>query len=218
MSYSAPPSTTTTFFVDTLSSTNQIGTAGTFAGAVSTQNNVSFKDITTIYEVSATTAASWFRFYLNSNETQSDIVGVTGGTNPAFTDLNTTSSGNNSVTSANKASLKNDYVAQSALNVFGSREAANLFNNRPSIESAYDTANTNVVGTANTAGAVSATKVTSSKEITEAIVLYNSERFALSYNAVIVANGIAAGDNAAGDAVGNGTGVFANGETVDATI
>lgn len=215
MSYSAPPSTTTTFFVDTLSSASQIGTAGTFAGSVSTQNNVSYKDITTIYEVAATTAASWFKFYLNSDDTASDIVGVTGGTDPVFT---TVTSSSNSITVANKTSLKNDYVAQSALNVFGSREAANLFNNRGDIETGYDSANTAVVDAANTAGAVSATKVTSSKEVTEAIVLYNSERFALSYNAVIVANGIAAGDNAAGDAVGNGTGVFANGETVDATI
>ena len=205
MSYSAPPSTTTTFFVDTLSSASQIGTAGTFAGSVSTQNNVSYKDITTIYEVAATTAASWFKFYLNSDDTASDIVGVTGGTDPVFT---TVTSSSNSITVANKTSLKNDYVAQSALNVFGSREAANLFNNRGDIETGYDSANTAVVDAANTAGAVSATKVTSSKEVTEAIVLYNSERFALSYNAVIVANGVAAGNNAAGSAVGNGTGVF----------
>ena len=215
MSYSAPPSTTTTFFVDTLSSASQIGTAGTFAGSVSTQNNVSYKDITTIYEVAATTAASWFKFYLNSDDTASDIVGVTGGTDPVFT---TVTSSSNSITVANKTSLKNDYVAQSALNVFGSREAANLFNNRGDIETGYDSANTAVVDAANTAGAVSATKVTSSKEVTEAIVLYNSERFALSYNAVIVANGVAAGNNAAGHAVGNGTGVFANGTTLDATI
>lgn len=204
VSYAAPSASNVTFYVSNLDSTATHGTAGTFAGAASTTGQVSYPDIVTVFNVSASTASTWFQFYTvpsndNDNSTGNDIVGVNSSTAPVFSSVN--SGVGNTTTQSNRNALQKDFVDTLAEHVFGSREAADLFNNQQTVKSSWDTAEAAAVTAANTsmdsatdgansgnasAQAAAATlSVNASKEVVEALLVNNSDRFGLQYNASI---------------------------------
>lgn len=204
VSYSAPSSSSVTFYISNLDSTATHGTAGTFAGSASTAGQVSYPDAVNVSNVSASTASTWFQFYTvptndNDNTTGNDIVGVNSSTVPVFTSVN--SGVSNSTTQSNRNALQKDFVDTLAEHVFGSREAADLFNNQQSIKSAWDTAEAAAVTAANTSmdsrtdgansgdssaqTAAATLSVSASKEVVEALLVNNSDRFGLQYNASI---------------------------------
>ena len=205
ISYSAPTADNTTFYVSTLDSTATHGTAGAFAGASSTQGDVSYSAITRIYNVSASSAASWFQFYTvtstdGDNSTGNEIVGADESTTAAFTSI--TSGVSNSNTSSDRNALQKDFVDTLAEHVFGSREAADLFSNQQAIKSAWDTAEAAAVTAANaTVNDTTANAKAASKELVEAMLVNHHDRFALQYNA----------------AFDTGTTSFATGTTSDIT-
>ena len=210
VSYSAPSASNVTFYISNLDSTATHGTAGTFAGAASTAGAVSYSTINTVFNISATSASTWFQFYTipqtagtnsenNTNSSGNDIVGVNSSTAPVFTSIN--SGVSNSTTQTNRNDLQKDFVDTLAEHVFGSREAADLFNNQANIKSGWDTAEAAAVTAANTsmdsatdganAGdssaqtAAATLSVNASKEVVEALLVNNSDRFGLQYNASI---------------------------------
>jgi hypothetical protein len=216
VSYSAPSSSNVTFYVSNLDSTATHGTAGTFAGAASSTGEVSYPDIVTLFNVSAATASTWFQFYTvpsndNDNSTGNDIVGVNSSSAPVFSSVN--SGVSNATTQTNRNSLQKDFVDTLAEHVFGSREAADLFNNQQTVKASWDTAEAAAVTAANTsmdsasdganAGDTSAQtaaatlSVNASKEVVEALLVNNSARFGLQYNASLSASG-ASGNFATG--------------------
>ena len=222
VSYSAPSSSSVTFYISNLDSTATHGTAGTFAGAASTAGAVSYPNINTVFNIAATSASTWFQFYTvpqtagtnsenNTNSSGNDIVGVNSSTAPVFTSVN--SGVSNSTTQTNRNDLQKDFVDTLAEHVFGSREAADLFNNQATIKSSWDTAEAAAVTAANTsmdsatdganAGdssaqtAAATLSVNASKEVVEALLVNNSDRFGLQYNANLSASG-ASGNFATG--------------------
>ena len=204
VSYGAPSASNVTFYISNLDSTATHGTAGTFAGASSSAGQVSYPNINTVFNVSHSTASTWFQFYTvptndNDNTTGNDIVGVNSSTAPVFTSVN--SGVSNTTTQTNRNALQKDFVDTLAEHVFGSREAADLFNNQQTIKSSWDTAEAAAVTAANTsmdsatnganAGdssaqtAAATLSVNASKEVVEALLVNNSDRFGLQYQASI---------------------------------
>ena len=204
VSYSAPSSSNVTFYVSNLDSTSTHGTAGTFAGASSSSGEVSYPDIVTLFNVSAATASTWFQFYTvpsndEDNSTGNDIVGVNSSSAPVFSSVN--SGVSNATTQTNRNALQKDFVDTLAEHVFGSREAADLFNNQQTVKSSWDTAETAAVTAANTSmdsasdgansgdtsaqTAAATLSVNASKEVVEALLVNNSDRFGLQYTASI---------------------------------
>lgn len=210
VSYSAPSASNVTFYISNLDSTATHGTAGAFSGSASSAGSVSYPNINTVFNIAATTASTWFQFYTvpqtagnnavnNANDSGNDIVGVNSSTAPVFTSVN--SGVSNSTTQTNRNDLQKDFVDTLAEHVFGSREAADLFNNQQTLKSSWDTAEAAAVTSANTSmdsatdGAnagnssaqttAAALSVTASKEVVEALLVNNSDRFGLQYNASI---------------------------------
>lgn len=204
VSYAAPSASNVTFYISNLDSTATHGTTGTFAGAASTTGQVSYPDAVNVSNVSASTASTWFQFYTvpandNDNTTGNDIVGVNSSTVPVFTSVN--SGVSNSTTQSNRNALQKDFVDTLAEHVFGSREAADLFNNQQTIKSSWDTAEAAAVTAANTSmdsrtdgansgdssaqTAAATLSVNASKEVVEALLVQNSDRFGLQYQAAI---------------------------------
>ena len=203
VSYSAPSADTQTFYVSNLDSTSTSGTAGAFTGGASSQAAVSYSSINTVANVSAATASTWFYFYTvtsndASNSSGNDIVGVNSDDAPVFTNVNSNVS-NDATNQSERNSLQKDFVDTLAEHVFGSREAADLFNNQSTVKSSWDTAEALTVTTANAsmdsasdgantgdAAAISAAatlSVAASKELTESILVAKFARFGLTYNA-----------------------------------
>jgi hypothetical protein len=118
---------------------------------------------------------------------------------PVFTSVN--SGVSNSTTQSNRNALQKDFVDTLAEHVFGSREAADLFNNQQTIKSSWDTAEAAAVTAANTSmdSRTDGANAGDSSAQTAAATLSvnNSDRFGLQYNASLSASG-ASGNFATG--------------------
>jgi hypothetical protein len=229
VSYAAPSADSVTFYVSNLDASATTGSAGTFTGGSSTQAEVSYSSINTVYNVTAATASTWFEFYTipqtggdqsanNTNSSGNDIVGVNSGTAPVFTSLN--SGVSNSTTQENRNNLQKDFVDTLAEHVFGSREAADLFNNQSTIKGGWDTAEAAAATAANTSAGTGTIAVDASKEICEAILVAKYARFGLAYNATTTgfSGGTSAGLTVTSGGSGTGakvTVIMTSGSTTD---
>ena len=199
VSYSAPAADSTTFFVDNLTGTAVASTAGLFAGAGTQQDEVSYGYITTVKNVTATTACSWFGFHTltenaGTNSTGNDIVGVDTGVVPAFTSINSdvATQGSGTGIETEYFRIQRDFLDTLSDHVFGHRDSADLFSNQEAVKDAWDTAEAAAVTNANNSmdtaanGASAATtSITASKELVEALLVSNSARFSLGYTATV---------------------------------
>jgi len=197
VSYSAPAADSTTFFVDNLTGTAVASTAGLFAGAGTQQDEVSYGYITTVKNVTATTACSWFGFHTltenaGTNSTGNDIVGVDTGVVPAFTSINSdvATQGSGTGIETEYFRIQRDFLDTLSDHVFGHRDSADLFSNQEAVKDAWDTAEAAAVTNANNSmdtanGASADTSITASKELVEALLVSNSARFSLGYTATV---------------------------------
>ena len=197
VSYSAPAADSTTFFVDNLTGTAVASTAGLFAGAGTQQDEVSYGYITTVKNVTATTACSWFGFHTltenaGTNSTGNDIVGVDTGVVPAFTSFNSdvATQGSGTGIETEYFRIQRDFLDTLSDHVFGHRDSADLFSNQEAVKDAWDTAEAAAVTNANNSmdtanGASADTSITASKELVEALLVSNSARFSLGYTATV---------------------------------
>jgi hypothetical protein len=197
VSYSAPAADSTTFFVDNLTGTATASIAGLFAGAGTQQDEVSYGFITTVKNVSAADASTWFGFHTltenaGTNSTGNDIVGVDTGVVPAFTSINSdvATQGSLSPIETEYFRIQRDFLDTLSDHVFGHRDSADLFSNQEAVKDAWDTAEAAAVTNANASmntsgGADENTSINASKELVEALLVSNSARFSLGYTATI---------------------------------
>jgi hypothetical protein len=197
VSYSAPAADSTTFFVDNLTGTAVASTAGLFAGAGTQQDEVSYGYITTVKNVTATTACSWFGFHTltenaGTNSTGNDIVGVDTGVVPVFTSINSdvATQGSSTPIETEYFRIQRDFLDTLSDHVFGHRDSADLFSNQEAVKDAWDTAEAAAVTNANdsmdtASGASADTSISASKELVEALLVSNSARFSLGYTATV---------------------------------
>ena len=197
VSYSAPAADSTTFFVDNLTGTAVASTAGLFAGTGTQQDEVSYGYITTVKNVTATTACSWFGFHTltenaGTNSTGNDIVGVDTGVVPAFTSINSdvATQGSSTPIETEYFRIQRDFLDTLSDHVFGHRDSADLFSNQEAVKDAWDTAEAAAVTNANDSmdtanGASADTSISASKELVEALLVSNSARFSLGYTATV---------------------------------
>lgn len=199
VSYSAPAADSTTFFVDNLTGTATASIAGLFAGAGTQQDEVSYGFITTVKNVTAALASTWFGFHTltenaDTNSTGNDIVGVDTGVVPVFTSINSdvAATGTGTTIETEYFRIQRDFLDTLSDHVFGHRDSADLFSNQEAVKNAWDTAEAAAVTNANdsmdTAGGATAaadTSINASKELVEALLVSNSARFSLGYTATV---------------------------------
>ncbi len=186
VSYNAPASSTTTFYLSTLDEYAQadVMTSGVYQGETSVQNQVSYKAITEMVNINYATCATWFKFKTIENDGDLNSVGngIIGmkGEDSAFTAVSTAGG-----VPAKAKPLKSDYLNTLAEYVFGNREVADFFTNQEALKNAWDSAKDAATENINDAMTGTAFAESVSMELVKTMLVNNAERFALEYNAVL---------------------------------
>lgn len=188
VSYDAPASSSVTFYISAFDIYGQgeVATSGIYQGETTTQNQVSYKDITEMVDIAYTSAATWFKFKTieddnNDNNIGNGIIGMKG-ENSAFTSVVTVPS--------KSRPLKSDYMNTLAEYVFGNREVADFFTNQKEIKDAWDVAKNDATDNLNTSLAAEGGNdyqfaKDASMELVKNMLVNNANRFALEYNATL---------------------------------
>ena len=201
-----------TYYLSNLNpSSTALGTGGDFEGSTTTQpiTNSTTRDLT----ISTATAQAYFKFYMNAGTRVG--VRVNGGSGGfAFSTPDTTRS--------------NEFISLLAKEVFGSSEATDLFSNKSSITTSWNSATVTALGLLN--GLVDTAGLAASLELVESMFSTSNNvipRFTLAYNATNTdnSNPLSTGSNyevTGGSGTGaivslTATGITINGMTVTTT-
>lgn len=185
--FSAPSAGNQVFYVSNSDTTANNGTAASFDVTDDSQPPVTYPTITTVFNQTAANARTWFKFYLDiaqESDGANNIVGrPTSGISVAIDALQNIS---NTTTEENVTNLKEDWLKQTAREIFGTSEAVGLITNRNAVLSGYDTSQSTAASTLNSNLSSGDKVITNSAQITKLIFDKNPTRFTLAYNASIV--------------------------------
>lgn len=193
-----------TYYLSNLNpSSTALGTGGDFEGSTTTQpiTNSTTRDLT----ISTATAQAYFKFYMNAGTRVG--VRVNGGSGGfAFSTPDTTRS--------------NEFISLLATEVFGSSEATDLFSNKSSITTSWNSATATALGLLN--GLVDTAGLAASLELVESMFSTSNNvipRFTLAYNATNAdnSNPVVTGSNYAVTG-GSGTGAIVSLTATGSTI
>ena len=186
------------FYIEEMNQSSNASAAATFGTTAATLPSVSYSNVSLIDGGTAITASTFFSFYLDITTPVARMMGVTNGVNSSFNNL-VQSAAANSTSAVDKENITEDFLNLLAQRIFGSTGSYALFTNIDVLRSGYDTALT-TVGTAvnTTLAANSSTKALASDKLIQQIAANYIPRFALMYNAEVVANTTAWGGQNAG--------------------
>jgi hypothetical protein len=185
--FTAPSASAQVFYLSNADTTGNNPTAASFDVTDDSQPAVTYPTITTVFNQTAANARTWFKFYLDiSQETDgaNNIVGRP--TSNITTGIYALQSITNTTTEENVTNLKEDWLKQTAREIFGTSEAVGLITNRNAVLSGYDSSQTTAASNLNTNLSSGDKVITNSAEITKLIFDKNPTRFTLAYNASIV--------------------------------
>ena len=192
-----------TYYLSNLNpSSTALGTGGDFEGSTTTQptTNSTTRDL----NISTATAQAYFKFYMNNGRVGVRVNNGSGGF--TFSTPDTTRS--------------NEFISLLAKEVFGSSEATDLFSNKNSITTSWNSATATALGLLN--GLVDTAGQAASLELVEAMFSTSNNvipRFTLAYNATNAdnSNPVVTGSNYAVTG-GSGTGAIVSLTATGATI
>jgi hypothetical protein len=192
-----------TYYLSNLNpSSTALGTGGDFEGSTTTQpiTNSTTRDLT----ISTATAQAYFKFYMNNGRVGVRVNNGSGGF--TFSTPDTTRS--------------NEFISLLAKEVFGSSEATDLFSNKSSITTSWNSATVTALGLLN--GLVDTAGLAASLELVESMFSTSNNvipRFTLAYNATNAdnSNPVVTGSNYAVTG-GSGTGAVVSLTATGTTI
>ena len=188
--FTAPTADAVTFYLSNADTSGTASATATFDDTDIVQPKVTYPNINTVFSQSASNARSWFKFYLDINSEangSNNIVGLP--TSSVTVAIPALQDETNTTTVLNVANLQEDYLKQTAREMFGTSEAVGLIINSDAVVTGYNAAQTTAASTLNTNLSSGAKVITNSAEITKLIFDKNPTRFTLAFQANIITTG-----------------------------